>query len=558
MNTSPKIIQVHYLSMLKMLFNLLKKAYRKFETLLPNQLESSFVRHNKRVFTRTTAKCSNSPVVLMEMNLLHSSHISYSYLANVLAQENNARIIGYYPYKLSPLRGLYFSFCKFFKLDTFSIYSSFCAVDFLKVEITDLQRIKALRIFDEILSQLDNNRYIETIKINGVWIGDLIYDTYLRLFNQPTIDKTNAGFRNFLLESIELFLFWEHYLDSHHVCAINVSHCVYNLAIPLRLCVERNIPAFQASAAHVYHLSKKNFFAYSDFYYFRERFADLPEEVKIQGIAEAKRRIERRFSGEVGVDMAYSSKSAYKAFLNDRLLTQSSKKKILIATHCFYDSPHSYGNNIFPDFYEWLDFLGVISNETDYDWYIKVHPDYLPGTMKIIEDFISRYSKFALLPANASHHQIIAEGIDVALTTYGTIAFEYAALGIPVINCSVCNPHIAYNFNLHPASVESYRLLLNQLDTLQFSIDKQQVYEYYFMKYIFNTDNIFFTNLSKTVEEIGGYSKLSTPFIYERWLHEWTSDRHKSIVSALQVFIRSGDFRLEYHHYDHDFFLKSN
>ena len=36
---------------------------------------------------------------------------------------------------------------------------------------------------------------------------------------------------------------------------------------------------------------------------------------------------------------------------------------------------HCFGNNFFTDHYEWLDSLGRISNEVDYDWYIKCHPN---------------------------------------------------------------------------------------------------------------------------------------------------------------------------------------
>jgi hypothetical protein len=485
----------------------------------------------------------------MELNAMHSAHIAYSYLANVLATENNAKIIGYVPrVYANGWKRLAFKIAKKFGFSYLGVYKSFGATDFLVIEISALQRQKARSIYDEIFHQLDDKWDIEALTINGIWVGDLIYDTYLARFNKPSIEKDNPEFENFLLESIELFVFWEDYLDSHDVRAINVSHCVYNVAMPLRLGVERNIPVFQANVTHVYRMSKKNYFAYNDFFYFRERFAALPEEVKAAGIEESKRRIERRFAGEVGVDMSYSTQSAYGASRHFSLLRQSPRKKILIATHCFFDSPHSYGNNIFPDFYEWLDFLGKMSVDTDYDWYIKTHPDYLPGTKEIIDNFITKYPKFTLLPADASHHQIIAEGIDVALTVYGTIAFEYAALGIPVINNSLNNPHIAYNFNLHPRDVEDYRHLLLNLDTLDFSIDRQEVYEYYFMRFIYNTEDLFFDSYDDVIDELGGYSEQFTPAIYEKWLEEWSPKKHNLIISALQTYIRSGDFRMDYRH----------
>jgi hypothetical protein len=153
------------------------------------------------------------------------------------------------------------------------------------------------------------------------------------------------------------------------------------------------------------------------------------------------------------------------------------------------------------------------------------------------------------LPADASHHQIIAEGINLALTSYGTIAFEYAALGIPVINASMNNPHVAYDFNLHAPDPETYRRMLLELDTLDLHIDKRQVYEYYFMRHVYNTENIFFENYDKSIKEIGGYNAQFTCRAYKKWLGEWTASRHKDIANALHAFVGSGKFRMDYTFY---------
>ena len=45
--------------------------------------------------------------------------------------------------------------------------------------------------------------------------------------------------------------------------------------------------------------------------------------------------------------------------------------------------------NLFPDFYEWLIFLSKISENTDYDWYIKDHPPY--EKLKAIRSFNRTY-----------------------------------------------------------------------------------------------------------------------------------------------------------------------
>jgi hypothetical protein len=199
-----------------------------------------------------------------------------------------------------------------------------------------------------------------------------------------------------------------------------------------------------------------------------------------------------------------------------------------------------------------------MSKRTDYDWYIKTHPDFLPGTKEIIDKLVERYPKFTLLPSDASHMQIIAEGIDLALTSYGTIAFEYAALGVLVINASMNNPHIAYDFNLHARDVEHYQELLENLKELHFSIDRQAIYEYYFMRYIINTENLFFEDYDRAVAEIGGYNFQFTPKIYEKWLAEWLPHRHEEITNALHNFVLSGEFRMDYTFFTREFSVVSS
>ncbi len=165
--------------------------------------------------------------------------------------------------------------------------------------------------------------------------------------------------------------------------------------------------------------------------------------------------------------------------------------------------------------------------------------------------FINKYPKFTLLDANTSHHQLIEEGITCVLTTYGTIGFEYAALGIPVVNASVNNPHVAYNFNLHPKSVEEYRNVLKNLDHIDLQINKDEVYEYYFMKNIYNTNDWLFDHYNDMEKEVGGYSEQFTPKVYACWMREWNQKKHQNIIDTLDRFIDSGDFRLNHSHMKH-------
>ena len=73
---------------------------------------------------------------------------------------------------------------------------------------------------------------------------------------------------------------------------------------------------------------------------------------------------------------------------------------------------------------------------------------------------------------------------------YGTIGFEYAAMNIPVINASLNNPHIAYDFNINPKTRENYQKILKNLKNIKFN----QIILQNLLNSNFGISKIFFDN----------------------------------------------------------------
>ena len=184
-----------------------------------------------------------------------------------------------------------------------------------------------------------------------------------------------------------------------------------------------------------------------------------------------------------------------------------------------------------------------MKKKKNYDFYIKLHPDYLKGTKKIIDDFLLKYNKIKLIDSKYSHHQIIKEGIDFALTSWGSIGHEYPYFDILVINASINNPHINYNFNLSPKNLSSYKKILSNLEVLKRkkNINKNQLIEFYAMHYVLKKDWLF-TDLKKTAALLGGYNKLFTTNIYKEWLNEINIIRHNEIIDELKIFLKSNKY----------------
>ena len=509
---------------------------------------SNYISHNKKCFNLNNKK---ENIVLLEYNPNCSSIISYSYLANILSEKYNAEIISYrLESKTSLFSKIFWFINSNFLPSKQKIFKSFGVKKFININISNTFEIK--KLYQSIIEPLKTKNDILEIKINSILVGDLIYDSFLRKYNKSTIDINDNKFREFLIYFIKTFIFWESYFENQSVKSLIVSHCVYMNAVPLRIAVERNIDAYQINSENCHRLNKEQYFAYKEHLNYPEIFSKFDDKIKKNAIENSKKRLERRFSGEAGVDMRYSKISAYGKFLNQRLISESPRKKILLAAHCFSDSPHSYGRFLFPDFYEWIDFLGKLSEKTDYDWYIKTHPDYIQSSRAQVEFFVNKYQKFKLLPVMSSHLQIIKEGIDFVLTVHGTIALEYAALGKVVINASQVNPHAAYNFNINPKSLNEYKNILENLGNIKHAINKDSIYEYYYMRNIFKSADWLFESYNLMINQLGGYKNQYKPEVFNYWLKNWTKKRHMKINQILKFFVDSGDYNLDLVH------IKSN
>jgi len=511
--------------------DLISRIFYSLKPTFIDEQTKSFIKHNKKIW-KAYSKGEHKSEILFELTHMQSSIISYSYLANILANKHDAKIKAYSFRENKEVSLLHRKVYKSFNAEVFS-YS-----------LSQAQLIELEKLLNDVYSSLKTKTDVFKLTIADIWFGDLLYDSHLRTYRVPTVVINDHRFKDSLKKALYQYIYWRDYFNHHDVKAINATHCAYIIAIPVRIAIQRGIPAYQCNAQSCCYMTKERLWAYTDFYDFHRQFLELPEDVRRKGLIAAKERINRRFSGEIGVDMPYSTKSAYMNTREGRVLSESNKIKILIAPHCFFDSPNGIGVNLFPDFYEWLTFLGDISERTDYDWYLKLHPDFLSDNIAIFNEFINKYPKFTMIPANTSHHQIIKEGINYALTVYGTIGFEYAALGIPVINASLCNTHIAYNFNIHPKTIDEYESILTHLPDQKLDIDTNEVYEYYFMRFINSADNWLFDDYDKFLDKIGGYDKQFSPVSYKKFIEEFSDRKHRRLLCSLMNFIESKDHSL--------------
>ncbi len=486
------------------------------------------IKHNIKTW-RSWRQQDTSGEILCDFMQIGESIIAFSYFSNILARRLNAKIT---PFSLK---------YRYWNLSTWLIFKSFNAERMVFcLRLSKAQKDKRDMIYSAAKETINTKQDVINFEVEGLMIGLDIYETYLRDRFQPTVNLDDPIFWKTFKDGIGILIFWQDYFSNHKVVSVIVSHDNYmNMNLICKVAYSKKIPVYTPSVRAFYSLDAQ-FMIHKYFNDFPAIFKTLSLAEQLDGIEWAKERLKLKFTGEVGVDMSYSSASGFSDKTSEiKVLRDSQKLKVLITSHCFYDNPHGFGEFMFPDFYEWLLFLGELSEETNYDWYIKSHPDPRPGTFEILNEITTYYPNISVLPYDTSHHQIIDEGINIVLTAHGTIGHEYPYFGIPVINCAF-NPHIAYNFNYHAKTIEEYKNVLLNLNNFEYKIDKEEIFEFYFMnnKYIL-ADDLMLPSYNKYLNDLS-QEKREGFAGFKYFINHLTEESHEDIILKIENYIDSG------------------
>ena len=479
----------------------LKKKYKIFK---------KFENFNKKFFYKKKSK----NIILIEFNSFHSSHFFLGFISNYLARKFSGSIISYYNNFLikrdfqHDIFSLFkWKLAKILNLKFFGIYRSLGVLDFIIPKKIKSNKINI--IYNKIYSNLNSNKDILKIKIENIFVGDLIYDGYLKKNLAYKLDYKSDHFKKFLYEFIELYFYWFFYFKYNTVKAVVGTHSYYSYGLILRIALYLGLLVITVENGKIYKLSKKYLTSNLEFKFFKKIFSKLTPTIKKEIQLKSKISINNRFQGLISnkIDELVTTKSSFSKIKNThkKILIDNNKINILIATHNIGDVSNAFGKNFFESFYEWLIFLGNLSKFTNYNWYIKDHPFYsdlkystsLQRTYELSKTITNKYKNIIRLNPNISHHQLIKNGVDYVLTVYGTIAWEYAYHNIPVLTASRNCPTSNYDFNIHSKNLKDYKnKILNLKKGRKKSFSKNEIIEFYSMRYVYFNHNNFYEKFS--------------------------------------------------------------
>ena len=496
-----------------------------------------YLNHINKIFKNNSLD-NNQNLILLEYYPSWSSIIFFTYLISILKKKYNARIVLYLPISPNKLKIIFYNILLKFKLSHFKLLSFYSNENLL---IPNLSEINASTKYLKKLKSIKKKTDILGLKFEGIKIGDLLYDSYLRKYNAHTIDLKSDEFRNFFIYFSKLFIFWFKYIKKNKVKSVIASHPVYENAVPLRISYSlKNKDTFTASTHFTYRHSLKH---PSIEYNVKNRFNKLNKNEKKRGLKISKINLIKKFKGTETMDTLLGERTPITQKINEKKIN-TSNNNILIAIHSFSDAPHVFGNSVFEDHYEWLRFLGnETKKNTKFNWLLKVHPIFYDKEISVVNKILKDFPHIKILSKNTTNEELINKGVKFVLSVYGSVTYEYAYFGIPSILATINHPYKKYKFLKDARNKQEYKKIINNLENLKFSFSRDEVIEYYYMRFV--RVNKLFKNYANTVKTLG--NEFASPMIYKCWLNEFTIKKDAKIKRKLNSYMASKNYRFEYY-----------
>lgn len=508
-----------------------------------------FIYFNKEKWGGINQKRSPRKILVETMNTHGGMAVFESYYANILAEKYDAEIVGN-SCKMGP------HMCFLQK----TVFSSFNAHDFLTMELSQKQEYEAKELFNKIWPCLKTKYDWLDITIDGVNYGVEIYRYFVRAYAARFDPKKYHNQMKVVLnDALRRIVYYNDYFNANSVVAVLANDGLYLEGILRIIAWKHNAKFYAVSWGRVHRFANNDIASITRYgRNMREVFANLSTEEQDEGIAWAKNQLNKRFHGDTSEIKYMGNNTVYAEPITDRILRESDRIKVMICPHAIIDDPYPFGRFMFADHEDWLEYLGKMSEKTNYDWYIKYHPLAGKESTDMWDSIIKKYPNIHKLPLHCSPLQLRDEGINFALTLWGTIGHEYPLLGIQVINGGN-NPHEDFDFNWNAKDIDQYEDWLLHLDRLHKEINVEEVYQFYYVNFRLNLylwdgykDNFYPKRKTYTVGAphpqyinrdgvLVGYVEMYGDWLYRWFLDEEAEGNHKDLLNQCKEYINKVD-----------------
>ena len=510
-----------------------------------NSSDKKFISFNKKKWAENSKKSnkSNEGIILIDLFYWFPWVYFWSHIVNFLIKRFNLRAKFFY-FDLYGGGGSNFRIYirKLTKLyNSFNVEEGITEYDFI---YTKEEKNNYKKLF---LKYVKNKRKLISFKKNNILIGDLIYDTYLRITLKPTVRLNDPLLRKIFFRSLKILKETQKYFKDNKIRYVMPSHvCYITYGIISRVATTKNIPIIKIKSENrgnslfgLHKVSTKYCVDEPPYWDYQKIFKTFPVNEKQKFLNIGKKILKKRTSGNYDKNLPYMKGDQFSKGTK-KIRFDKEKKSIIIFPHCYFDNPHRYRKMVFEDYYHQVKFFLDLSKKfTMYNWYYKPHPNELHSELDVHKEILKNYKNINYLFKSTSHYDILKLNPQCIITNHGTIAHEYASFKIPVINTGD-NPHINYNFCIHAKNKRHLNIIMQNLTTSieKIDFDKKKIYEYLFLHYDYFRN---FNNERKYLKDnyfsLKNIKENNDPKILEYFIKKGNQNDYK-ITKYLELFFK--------------------
>ncbi len=475
---------------------MIKKIYKPFTQLILDKNEKDFV--NK---LKTQIKLEKNNILIIAPN-------DYYYLCyNYLLSKNKFKgfnIHGYWPYSLHVSRerpfqnfhnfksNLYFRLLKkkYSKLYKVVGLNAFWDLPNLKsVFISDFENEEAKKKAKNIFHKLKTKKQILKLNINKIYCGDLIYDTYIRFRNKPTVDINDIFLKKIIyltIISIKCFQRLQLKYNYKYLYTTYATYIHYGLLV--RVFLKMKVKVFSGTTMAQYNkkLTNKDYYSVDNYRKFKTIFSKLKN--KKERINLSKKMLNRIFFKN-RKDISFNDYMEVNPFKKNNIKLKKKYDAVVFLPN-FFESQREWGDLIFPDFYEWILYTCNLIKDYNLNIAIKPHPNIFFSnreSLKVISELKKKYNNIEWISPSTSNIELF-KNIKCGISPWGTILWELAYFNIHSISAGE-HPACRYKIGFEPRSVSQYKKYLLSVSNLEPKKDiSKKILEYCYMYYIYNND----------------------------------------------------------------------
>lgn len=326
------------------------------------------------------------------------------------------------------------------------------------------------------------------LRIDGVQVGDLVIDSYLRFRPRASFQARDRFTRLLLWQACRDLRRATRYFRARRPLLYLTTFSTYlEHGIPVRVALLHDVAvrSFGSFTRFGKALACSDWFHTPDARAYKAQFESLDRQA--ERLAAADEHLNTRLGGGVDQVMSYMRVSAYR-------VTSEAVPPVAGATvvflHDFYDSLHVYADVVFHDFWTWACFTVDVLTATGTRFFVKPHPNQMLLSSKALTDLRRRYPDLPLIPSSITNAQLAGAGMARGVTMYGSVAHELAYFGVPSIACAR-HPHNSFNFCRTARNVGEYEQYLRA--PCQEPIDKiemrRQALAFYYMHNLYGVSD---------------------------------------------------------------------